>query len=271
VRGKITKQVVLALLMGFCFSTALAQQNGRINGRVVDMADSLAKAGLKGASVQLLALPDSTLVKSVVTDADGSFVFSALVNCAYTLRISYSVYVAAEKNIILSADQSTADLGKISMQRFANLMESIIIRSATMAVMGDTTEFNASQFKTLPNASTEDLLKKVPGIDVDRDGSIKTQGEPVTRILVDGKPFYGNDPKLATRNLPADIIEKIQVIDAMSDQSQFSGFDDGNRIRTINIITKIDRKKGVFGKGSMANGSKDRNASAASVNLINGV
>jgi hypothetical protein len=139
-----------------------------------------------------------------------------------------------------------------------------------MAINGDTTEFNASQFKTIPNASTEDLLKKMPGVEVDRDGSIKTQGEPVARILVDGKPFYGNDPKMATRNLPADIIEKIQVIDAVSDQSAFSGFDDGNRIRTINIITKKDRKKGLFGKGSAAVGNEGRYAHAVSANRING-
>jgi hypothetical protein len=271
---KRSKGFLLRLVFIVMFSCqiahALAQQAGSIRGRVVDMADSLAKAGLKGASVQLLVLPDSTLLKSSITSADGSFTFSGLAAGAYALRISFSGYVSSEKGIQLSSAQMSPDLGKISMQRFANMLESIVIRSATMAVMGDTTEFNASQFKTLPNASTEDLLKKVPGMDVDRDGSIKTQGEPVTRILVDGKPFYGNDPKLATRNLPADIIEKIQVIDAMSDQSQFSGFDDGNRIRTINIITKKDRKKGVFGKGSIAYGSKDRNASAASANFING-
>ena len=185
-RRLIIKPVMsLALFFGLFLFSASAQ-NGRINGRVVDMADSLARAGLKGASVQLLTLPDSTLVKSAVTGVDGSFGFSSLVSGIYALRISYSGYVAAEKNIILSADQSTADLGKISLQRFANLMESIIIRSSTMAVMGDTTEFNASQFKTLPNASTEDLLKKVPGIDVDRDGSIKSQGAPVTRKVGEG-------------------------------------------------------------------------------------
>lgn len=266
----VKRVVLLVLVKVLSISMVLAQQSGVVSGKVVDMADSLAKSGLKGASVQLLVLPDSTLVKSVVTGADGSFIFSGIAIGDYALRISFSGYVSAQKSVRISSSEGSGDMGKISMQRFANMLESIIIRSATMAVMGDTTEFNASQFKTLPNASTEDLLKKVPGMDVDRDGSIKTQGEPVTRILVDGKPFYGNDPKLATRNLPADIIEKIQIIDAMSDQSQFSGFDDGNRIRTINIITKKDRKKGVFGKASVAYGSKDRNASAASANFIKG-
>lgn len=247
-----------------------AQGTGTITGRVVDVADTLSKSGLKGASVVLLTMPDSVSFKSVVTDATGNLSLNEVPFGKYFLRISFSGFVAFGKSIIVDESNSTINLGVLGMQRFANLLESIIIRSSTMAIMGDTTEFNAAQFKTLPNASTEDLLKKVPGLEVDRDGSIKNQGEPVTRILVDGKPFYGNDPKLATRNLPADIIEKIQVIDAMSDQSQFSGFDDGNRIRTINIITKKDRKKGVFGKSSIAYGTDNRTANAISANRING-
>jgi len=260
---------VVALVLNF--STELfAQSSGSINGRVMDVADTVSKTGLKGASVELLTMPDSSKFKSVVTDATGNFTLNAIPNGKYYLKISYSGFVPFGKAVVLAESLSSINMGVLTMQRFANLLESIIIRSSTMAIMGDTTEFNAAQFKTLPNASTEDLLKKVPGLEVDRDGSIKNQGEPVTRILVDGKPFYGNDPKLATRNLPADIIEKIQVIDAMSDQSQFSGFDDGNRIRTINIITKKDRKKGVFGKSSFAYGTDNRTANAISANRING-
>lgn len=263
-------RLIFAVLILCNAAQLFAQEAGTIKGRVMDIADTVSKSGLKGASVTLLTMPDSIAFRSSVTDAAGSFFLSNVPNGNYFLRISYSGFVAMGKSITIGENRTAMDLGTMGMQRFANLLESIIIRSSTMAVMGDTTEFNAAQFKTLPNASTEDLLKKVPGLEVDRDGSIKNQGEPVTRILVDGKPFYGNDPKLATRNLPADIIEKIQVIDAMSDQSQFSGFDDGNRIRTINIITKKDRKKGVFGKSSFAYGTDNRTANAISANRING-
>jgi hypothetical protein len=102
----------------------------------------------------------------------------------------------------------------------------------------DTVEFSAGAFKTKPNAVAEDLLKKIPGMEVDKDGNIKSQGEAVQRVLVNGKRFFGDDPKMATRNLPPDVIDKIQVFDDQSDQAKFTGFDDGNRVKTINITTK---------------------------------
>jgi len=225
---------------------------------------------LKGASVSVLRAKDSTVFRSVMSNTNGFFQIDNIPFGEYILRITYSGYQQVDLSFELTAEAPEKNMAIIPMVKFSTVLDGIIIRAAAMAINGDTTEFNASQFKTIPNASTEDLLKKMPGVEVDRDGSIKTQGEPVARILVDGKPFYGNDPKMATRNLPADIIEKIQVIDAVSDQSAFSGFDDGNRIRTINIITKKDRKKGLFGKGSAAVGNEGRYAHAVSANRING-
>ncbi|MCE3281844.1 MAG: hypothetical protein K0Q66_581, partial [Chitinophagaceae bacterium] len=146
----------------------------------------------------------------------------------------------------------------------------ITVTSAPVVIKGDTTEFNAGSFKTKPNASTEDLLKKLPGVQVDKDGNVKAQGEDVKKVLVDGKQFFGNDPKMATKNLPADVIDKVQVYDAQSDQSAFSGFDDGNREKTINIITKKDRRKGYFGKASVGAGDNERYAANLSVNRFNG-
>ena len=124
----------------------------------------------------------------------------------------------------------------------------------------DTVEFTASAFKTKPNAVAEDLLKKIPGIQVDKDGGIKAQGETVQRVLVDGKRFFGDDPKMATRNLPPDIIDKIQVFDAASDQSAFTGFDDGNRVKTINITTRKDKRKGYFGRAALGAGANSDDA-----------
>ncbi|MGL6068838.1 MAG: hypothetical protein ACRC0I_08760, partial [Sediminibacterium sp.] len=124
-----------------------------------------------------------------------------------------------------------------------------------MTLKKDTVEFNASSFKTKPNAVMEDLLKKLPGVQVDKDGTVKAQGEQVQRVLVDGKRFFGDDPKLATKNLPPDMIDKIQVFDALSDQSAFTGFDDGNRVKTINITTKKDKRKGNFGRVTLGAGA----------------
>ena len=244
---------------------AQSNQTGLVKGTLKDST-----LALKGATVSVLKAKDSTLLRYGMSNSNGYFQIDNLPFGNYILRITYSGYQQVDEPFVLGAETSEKNMGIIPMVKFSTVLDGIIIRAAAMAINGDTTEFNASQFKTIPNASTEDLLKKMPGIEVDRDGSIKTQGEPVTRILVDGKPFYGNDPKMATRNLPADIIEKIQVIDAVSDQSAFSGFDDGNRIRTINIITKKDRKKGLFGKGSAALGNEGRYAHAVSANRING-
>lgn len=225
---------------------------------------------LKGASIVVLKAKDSSMIVNGISIAHGYFQVDNIPFGDLIMRISFSGYQQVELPFELSEISPEKNFGIVQLTKFSTVLEGIIIRASAMAINGDTTEFNASQIKTIPNASTEDLLKKMPGIEVDRDGSIKTQGEPVTRILVDGKPFYGNDPKMATRNLPADIIEKIQVIDAVSDQSAFSGFDDGNRVRTINIITKKDRKKGLFGKGSAALGNEGRYAHAISANRING-
>lgn len=248
-------------------SLLLAQSNntGLVKGTLKDST-----LALKGATVSVLRGKDSTLLRYGMSNSNGEFQIGNLPLSNYILRITYSGYQQVDQLFELGEASPEKNMGIIPMVKFSTVLEGIIIRASAMAINGDTTEFNANQFKTIPNASTEDLLKKMPGVEVDRDGSIKTQGEPVTRILVDGKPFYGNDPKMATRNLPADIIEKIQVIDAVSDQSAFSGFDDGNRIRTINIITKKDRKKGLFGKGSIGFGNEGRYAHAVSANRING-
>jgi hypothetical protein len=272
----MTKSTFFSLVLFFLFllfaTPPYAQGNGSgiVRGRITDSVQGGAQERIKGATIAVFSAKDSVPVKQVLSGPDGSFRISQLAFGSYLLRISFMGYVHVEQSFVLLGEKPLYDAGVILLKKEENMMDNIIIRASSMALSGDTTEFSASQFKTIPNASTEDLLKKLPGVEVERDGSIKAQGEPVTRVLVDGKPFYSNDPKMATKNLPADIIEKIQVIDAPSEQSAFSGFDDGNRIRTINIITKKNRKKGVFGKGSLAEGTDGRYAHALSANLING-
>ena len=233
-------------------------------------SDSVLKQNLKGATIAVLNIRDSSLVTYDMSEADGSFQVDNIPFGNYLCLITFSGYEEIGFKISLSPDKKVIDAGTLYLQKKTGVLEEVIVRAVAVVIKGDTTEFNANLFKTIPNASTEDLLKKLPGVEVERDGSIKAQGETVTRILVDGKRFFGNDPKMATRNLPADIIDKIQVIDAKSDQSAFSGIDDGDRVRTINIITKKDRKKGFFGKGSAAAGNEGRNAFAVSANRING-
>jgi hypothetical protein len=124
------------------------------------------------------------------------------------------------------------------------MLQEVVVSAPPISVKKDTVEFNASAFKTKPNSNAEDLLKKIPGVQVDKDGNVKAQGEDVQKVYVDGKEFFGTDPKLATKNITADMIESVQVFDDMSDQAKFTKIDDGSRSKTINIKLKKDKRKG---------------------------
>jgi hypothetical protein len=139
-----------------------------------------------------------------------------------------------------------------------------------VTLINDTVQYNAGSFKTAPNANVEQLLKKLPGVQVQKDGSIKAQGENVSKVLVDGKEFFGNDPKVATKNLPADAVDKVQVYDKQSDQAQLTGIDDGNYEKTINLKLKKDKKKGLFGKVSAGAGNDERYEGKFNVNAFKG-
>lgn len=150
------------------------------------------------------------------------------------------------------------------------LKEVVVKGKADIRAKGDTLEYDAAHYKTKDNAVVEELLRKLPGVRVDRAGNIIAQGETVQKILVDGKEFFGNDPTIATRNLPADMVSKIQVLDKASDQAAFTGVDDGHNTKTINIITKKDRKKGYFGNVSAGGGTSDRYDAGMNVNSFSG-
>ncbi len=226
-----------------------------IRGSVVD---SLTRKPLLEASVSLLSARDSSLVTFGITDGDGKFVFSKVAEGQYRVLVTYVGYRGRARRVSVTKNDPVADVGTIDLVAQSQTLTEVSVQGekAPIAVKGDTLEFNADSFKTRPNSQVEDLLKKLPGVEVDRDGAIKAQGQAVTKVLVDGKPFFGNDPKMATRNLPADIIDKVQLFDQASEQSQFSGVDDGDREKTINITTKKDKRKGTFGQQSISAGPK---------------
>src|SRR5260221_3337459 len=147
---------------------------------------------------------------------------------------------------------------------------SFFTNESPIKVKNDTVQFNANGFKTKPNATAEDLIKRLPGMEVDKDGNVKSQGEQVQKVYVDGKEFFGNDPKLATKNITADMIESVQVFDDMSDQAKFTKIDDGSRTQTLNIKLKKDRNKGIFGRALAAYGDQGRYEGNLSLNKFNG-
>lgn len=251
---------------------SLAQTPGTIRGSVVD---STTRKPLLEASVSLLSGRDSSLVTFGITDGDGRFTFTGVKEGSYRVLVSYVGYRSQARRVSVSTDKSSADMGPFELIGQANALTEVTVQGekAPVAVKGDTLEFNAGSFKTQPNAIVEDLLKKLPGVEVATDGTVKAQGQQVSKVLIDGKPFFGNDAKMATRNLPADIIDKVQVFDQASEQSQFSGVDDGDREKTINITTKRDKRKGTFGQQSAGigprPGSDPRYSVRATLNRFN--
>jgi len=240
----------LLLLGGIFFTNHLFSQvkvSGTVKGSVVDTVAG--KQLLSDATVSVTPLAgDSTDTEFVITDKKGAFIVRGLSAGGYRLIISYQGYQAISKTFKVDATNKDVDLSIIYMQRASDEMQAVVVQRPPITMKKDTVEYTAGMFAVKPNAVAEDLLKKLPGVQVDKNGTITAQGETVTRIMVNGKRFFSDDPKLATRNLPPDIIDKIQVFDDLSDQSKFTGFDDGNRVKTINITTKKANRMGYFGK-----------------------
>lgn len=251
------KKLLSLLSLVFLVSFASAQSVATVKGVLID---SLNKQSLKDASIVVLAASDSSLEVFTLAKADGSFIINNAPFGEMLIEVKFQGYEPFSKRIVFSAKNNNVDLGKIYLKQAANDLGNVTVTQSPVQMKKDTIEFTASAFKTKPNAVAEDLLKKIPGIQVDKDGGIKAQGETVQRVLVDGKRFFGDDPKMATRNLPPDIIDKIQVYDAASDQSAFTGFDDGNRVKTINITTRKDKRKGYFGRAALGAGANSDDA-----------
>ncbi len=228
------------------FPFFLFSQKYDLRGTVVDTAS----APLAGGTVMLLSPADSSLLAFARTGEDGSFEFKNQSAGMYLLRCTYLGYQNFQKTVQLEGAETVVDLGILSMQLKSQLLDAVEItgQANPVTIKQDTIEFNAGSFKVKDNAVVEDLLKKLPGVEVARDGTVRAQGETVKNVLVDGKKFFGNDPKLATKNLPADAVNKVQVYDKKSDQAVFSGIDDGQREKTINLDLKEDKKNGWFGR-----------------------
>jgi hypothetical protein len=261
---KLCSLLVLFSLATLC---SLGQQKtaGSIKGTVVDAQNRLP---LPDATVTVLGREDSTAVGFAVAGKTGAFELKNIPAGQFIFTISFTGFSPFVKNIEISSSLSTILLDTVMLQPDTNMLQGVVITAPPITVKQDTVEFRAGSFKTLPNATAEDLLKKLPGVEVDKEGNITSQGEPITKIYVDGKEFFSNDPKLASKNLTADLIESVQVFDDMSDQAKFTRIDDGSRTRTINIKLKKDRKKGVFGRVNAALGSSERYEGSGSFNIF---
>jgi hypothetical protein len=245
----------------------LSAQETTVRGTVTDTANS---KQLQYAAISLIKLPDSTLLKFTRTDKNGNFVLSPLPAGKFLVMISYPSFADYVDAIELETGKQL-ELGKINLINKSTLLKEIVIQqNNAMKIKGDTTEFTADSFHVKVNATAEDLLKVLPGIQVDKNGKIIAQGQEVQKVLVDGEEFFSDDPTVATRNIRADAVDKVQVFDKKSDQAAFTGIDDGEKTKTINLKLKEDKKNGYFGKVSAGGGLKDKYNNEAMINFFKG-
>jgi hypothetical protein len=261
-------KILLLLCLGMSCLWVQAQNPARvtIKGSVQDTSGT----SMPAATVMLLQPKDSALVNFTRSDEKGSFEFRNVKNTPYLLKIVYLSYLPLQELIPVSS-QEINDLGIIRIKPIAKELIEVVIKAARapLSIKGDTIEYDARAFRVPPGSTVEDLLRRLPGIEVDGDGNIKAQGKDIKRVTVDGKTFFGDDPKAATKNLGAETISKVQVFNDKSEQAKLTGVDDGKREKTMNLELKDEFKKGAFGKLTVAGGTQERWAARGNYNRFN--
>ncbi|MGW8121059.1 outer membrane beta-barrel protein [Roseivirga echinicomitans] len=251
------------IFMFLAFASSAQAQFWVVKGTVLDSIDRIP---MVAATISITNKADASL-KAQISDLAGEFRITGVADGNYTLKISFVGYFEFKKDITIAG--GSYDLGTVFMSEDIKQLEGVTVEGLADRVeqSGDTTIMNAAAYKVNPDANAQDLLEKMPGIMV-VNGQIQAQGETVTKVLVDGREFFGSDPSAALQNLPAEIIEKIQVYDQGSDQSQFTGFMDGETSKVLNIITKASMSNGQFGKVYAGAGTDETYNAGGSINLF---
>jgi hypothetical protein len=261
---RLLLSIATALLLTISLSAIAQQKTGSLKGKAID---EKTKKPVEFASFAVKNVKDSTVTAMGATTPEGVFTAKGLANGQYKFYMAIIGYKPILKLFEVTAEKVAIDFGDIAMEESAITLNSVLIKGdlLPMIIKKDTIEFNADAFKAQADASLEDALKTMPGMEVDKDGGITFNGKKIDRVLVDGKDFFGNDPKTATQNLPKDIIKKIQVIEKKTEDAIFKGVDDGKRENVLNVVLKDDKKKGVF--GNVAAGKAGGSLYDASINI----
>ncbi|MDR2805568.1 MAG: outer membrane beta-barrel protein [Dysgonamonadaceae bacterium] len=245
------------LLFLLCIFPAVGQNN-TLSGTVLDKAD---KQAIISGSISLLATNDSSFVAGAITNVNGVFSFKNIRPGNYILKITYLGYNPLIKNVTIRNSQPALNVGTLYLEADAILLQEAIVegKKPEIVVKNDTIEYDAASYKVPENSAVEELLKKMPGFEVDKDGKITANGKEVKRIMVDGKEFFTDDPQVASKNLPADMVEKLQLLDRKSERAQMTGFDDGEEETIINLTIRPGMKKGTLGNALVGSGSDLQN------------
>lgn len=249
------KNLVCILGLLLCLCPVFSQKNLSLSGMLTDQAKN--NEPVEAASIELLTQKDSAYVSGTVSDKNGIFILKNLSPNKYILKATFIGYMPVMKNITLTDNRPSTDLGRIGMTPNDILLAETVIegKKPEVIVKNDTMEFDAGSYKTPENAVVEDLLKKLPGVEVDKEGKITVNGKEVKKFKVDGKDFFSDDPQVTSKNLPAEIIDKLQVIDEKSDMARMTGFDDGEESTIINLTIRQGMKKGTMGNALLGLGA----------------
>lgn len=250
--------------MGLLFlagmSTAAFAQGGNrkssVSGTVIDGED---KSPVIQATIQVLSLPDSTMVTGNVTDLDGHFSIPVRPG-KYVLKVSFVGYKTSWKQVTLTNAKPRVNTGEISLMADATLLEGveIVAQAPEVTASEDTLVYNSSAYRVPEGSALEELVKKLPGAEVDENGKITINGKEIKKIMIDGKEFFADDPNIAMKNLPVNIIDKVRAYDKQSDMARVTGIDDGEEETVIDLTVKKGMNKGWFGNVDLAAGTEDR-------------
>jgi hypothetical protein len=248
-------RIGILIVYCLCTFTALAQSKYGVKGLVTDTTTGIK---MDNATISVLDTRDSVLQKFTYSNK-GAFDISNLKPGKFLIMVSYPEYVDFVEQFTIDTDHPVQNFGNIRMILQSKLLDEVIIKAKVVAIKikGDTTEFNASAYATQKNAKVEDLLKQLQGMKINQSGVIMFQGDPVSKILVDGEEFFSDDPALVAKTVRADMVSKVQVYDQKSEQAKLTGIEDGVKIKTINIVLREDKRKGMFGKVDAGYGTDD--------------
>ncbi len=260
------KNTLLTVLFYFATFLALGQNTITVKGKVVEKKSLIP---IESATIYLKSEKDSTVIDYTISDKNGNFALATKkINTPVFFKVAYTSY--ADFSEKLENLQENKDFGIIKLDDDINTLSELEIKAEAppITIKNDTLEFNASSFKVRPDANVEALLKQLPGVEIDEEGKITVNGKEVNNILVNGKPFFGKDGKIATQNLPAEIIEKVQVTDTKTKEEELSGQDATSDEKTINLTIQEDKNKGIFGKSNVGYGTDDRYESSLLFNYF---